>query len=185
MQRNPERIVKAFLLLLTAGCLASCEKVAEFVEPPTNSMDTEYYEMDFTVESSDKNGFQIFSEETYSNDINNLLVQAGFNPDKIESVILKEATVNLEGNVNYPDFDILKFIELTVYTDLLREKKVAWSDPVPADLSSLTLDLSEENLLPYFREGTFIITVQGFLKQRIYENLDLHARVKFRVKWKV
>jgi hypothetical protein len=184
MQRHPEKILKAFLLL-TAVSLASCEKVAELVEPPTNSMDTEYYEMDFTVESSDKTGFQIFSEETYSNDINNLLVQAGFTPDRIESVVLKEATVSLEGNVSYPDFDILKFIELTVYTDLLGETKVAWSDPVPADLSSLSLDLSEENILPYFREEAFMITVQGFLQQRIYENLNLHARVKFRVKWRV
>ena len=55
-------------------------------------------------------------------------------------------------------------------------------DPVPQDQSSISLDLSSENLLPYFEGTTILLTAQGYLLERIYEDVDLHARVKFEIK---
>jgi hypothetical protein len=38
------------------------------------------------------------------------------------------------------------------------------------------------NILPYFEEGKFIMTAQGYLEERIYVNVEMLARFKFEVK---
>jgi hypothetical protein len=91
----------------------------------------------------------------------------------------------MKANPEYPDFNMLGSIELTVYTDQLGETSVALADPVPAGHSAFDLQPEDANILPYFLEGSFMITVQGLLKERVYEDLDLQAKVKFRVKWKL
>jgi hypothetical protein len=172
-------------MVLASGYLVSCDKTNDIVDNPTNSMDTEYYEMDFTVKASDLSGFQIFSEDTYTFDINALLAQAGLERDQVEEVVLKEASMSMKANPDYPDFNMLGSIELTVYTDQLGETSVALADPVPADHSAFYLQPEDANILPYFLKGSFMITVQGLLKERVYKDLDLQAKVKFRVKWKL
>lgn len=165
--------------MLASGFILSCEDHSEEQHP---SIDTDYYEMDFTVQATDRSGFHIFAEKLFTSDMNDILSKAGLTDNQVEAVILKEAQVSLLEAENHTDFDILKFLELTVYTDSLGETKIAWSDPVPADRSTVTLDLTEENILPYFKEDIFILTAQGYLKERVYENVKLHAKIKFQIK---
>ena len=185
MSGHPGRNATFLLSIPVLLFLASCDKTNEFVDSPSNSMDTEYYDMDFTVKAADLSGFQIFSEDTYSFDINALLAQAGLDPGQVEEVKLKEASMSMSKNLSYPNFNMLGSIELTVYTDDLGETSVALTDPVPTDRDAFDLQPEDVNILPYFMEGKFIITVQGVLKERVYEDLDLQAKVKFRVKWKL
>ncbi|MFC2115853.1 hypothetical protein ACFLTU_05220 [Bacteroidota bacterium] len=179
---NLKNILKTFLLLLASGYLLSCEKVDDLTVNKLAYIDTDYYEMDFSIQTTDRIGFHIFAEELFSNEINSSLEKAGLSDSKIEAVVLKEAQMSLLEPDKPADFDIMDFIELTVYTDTLGESKIAWSNPVPADQSTITLDLTEDDILPYFNENLFVITAQGYLKERVYEVMKLHARVKFQVK---
>ena len=174
-------ILGTAIFLLASGFFLSCEDLGNLLNDPQTSIDTEYYEMDFSIQPGDRGGFHIFAEELFSTEINNSLNEAGFAEYQIESVILKEAQINLLEAENIKDFGILQFLELTVYTDSLGESKIAWSNPVPAEQSTISLDITEDNILPYFNEDTFVITAQGYLKERVYENVNLHARVKFQV----
>ena len=158
--------------------LTSCEGL--FNEVLT--AETDYFEMDFTIEASGRDKFQIFSEELFSNEIEKALNEAGISTDLLQSVYLKEAEVSITSQGTYTNFNFLKFAELTVYTDSLRDEKIAFLDPVPRDLSIINLELSSENLLPYFQSPEFLLTAQGYLLEIIYENIDMHARVKFELK---
>jgi len=175
-------IFKILLLTLAFGSLLSCEKIDDLVEHPLSSFDTDYYGMDFLVEANDIVGWHIFAEDSIENDISIILSQLGFSEDQVESVILKEAQVSLTESDNITDFNMMGTLELTVYTELQGETKIAWSEPVPTDQSEFAFDVTEEDVLPYFREDNFILTAQGHLKQRINENVKLHAKVKFRIK---
>jgi len=175
------KIFHAFLLFLAIGSLLSCEKLDD-LEKPISAFSTEYYGMDFVVEATDVIGGHIFAEEFIENDINTVLIQLGFSEDQVESITLEKAIVNIVESENYNDFNMLGALELTVYTELQGETKIAWLIPIPADQSELALDLTEEDVLPYFKEDKFILTAQGHLKQRINENVKLHAKVKFRIR---
>ena len=167
------------LVLCSLTFFMSCEKI--LVENPL-ALETGYYEMDFTVQSTDLTGFHIFAEESFTPEFQILLDAAGLKEDGIEAVYLKEAEVVLISQGTYKNFNILKFVKLTIYHDNLGEMKIAELDPVPQGISEANLDPAGENLLPYLQADYFILTAQGFLLERLYEDMDLHARVKFEVK---
>ncbi len=182
MMHQMKNIFRVSILLLAAVSMHSCEDLGNLTNKTFAFVDTDYYDLDFNVDPTDDAGFQIFTEEFITGDITNVLEEAGFSSDKVESIHIYEALVNLREVDTYKDFDLLKFVELTVYTDDQGETKVAWSDPVPENKISLTLDISDSNILSYFKEDQFILTAQGFLKERINSEMKLHAKVKFRVK---
>jgi hypothetical protein len=173
---------RILLVIILGGLLFSCENVEGLKDKPEISFITEYYEIDFTVEAMDKIGYHIFSEETYAMDYRALLQQIGLRDEQIEEVRIHEANVSLKETDLYSDFDILEFLELSVYTDDLGERLLAWSDPVPSDASSVSLDLSDDNVLPYFKENSFMLTAKGRLIKRISKDMELIARVKFEIK---
>lgn len=168
-------------LTLALGFISSCEDLNDNDLKSFASIDTEYFEMDFDVEPTDKTGLIVFSEEFFEGNLDIVLEDAGFDADKLEKVSVEEALVNLRETVHYPDFDIVKFIELTAFTESEGESMIAWVDPVPSGKRSLTLDVSDSDVLRYFRETEFGISVRGFLKQNISDTMRLHAKVKFKV----
>jgi len=173
---------KALLIaILPAIILYACEDL--FKEIVT--VDTEYIEMDFSVEASDLKYFQIFSEEVFANEIDNTIQHAGISEKSLQSVHLKKAEVSITSQGAYTNFNLLKFIEITVYMDSLGEEKIAILEPIPQGVSTINLTPASENLLPYFRGDSLILTAQGYLLERIYENIDLHARIKIEIKGEI
>lgn len=166
------------LLFIVPVIFISCEDLLNDLL----TAETDYYEMDFTVPASDRTGFQIFSEEVFPTGLKETLNEAGINEEKLESVHLKDAEISITSQGIYRDFNTLKFVELTVYHDSLGEREIAALDPVPRDTSLIRPELTSDDLLPYFSADTLIITVQGFLLDHIYEDIDMHARVKFEIK---
>ena len=156
-----------------------CEKI--LVEDPL-ALDTGYYEMDFTVQSTDLTGFHIFAEEVIASEFQKTLDAAGLKEKSIEAVYLKEAEVVLTSQGIYKNFNILKFVKLTIYHDDLGEMNIAELDPMPQGISEASLVSAGENLLPYLLAENFTLTAQGFLLERVYEDMDLHARIKFEIK---
>ena len=53
--------------------------------------ETDYFEMDFTIEASGRDKFQIFSEELFSDEIEKALKDAGISKELLTSVSLKKA----------------------------------------------------------------------------------------------
>jgi hypothetical protein len=161
--------------------LSSCEDL--FRE--TVTAETGYLEMNFTVQASDLKGFQIFTEKVFANEINQVMQHAGIKEGGLQSVYLKEAEFSITSQGAYTNFNVLKFVEVTVYQDSLGEEKIAALDPIPQGMSSIYLDPVSDNLLPYFKSDSLILTAQGYLLERIYENVDLHAKVKFEISGEV
>ncbi len=173
---------KSLLLILSVFYLYSCEEGGKLINDPKTTFDTGYYDMEFLVEENDRVGFQIFAEEVYENNTSLLFSTLGLQEEQVEEIILKEAEISYKESDGYDNFDLLKNIELTVYTDELGETKVAWLSTIPMEQTKLILDLSEENILPYFQESNFMLTSQGFLKNRVSGNLKLLVKVKFQIK---
>ena len=169
------------LAILLALFTFSCQNEEGFLAELA-SADTDYYEMEFTVQVTDLDGFQIFSEEVFSSKLDKILTETGISAKRLNSIYLKEAEIKLASEGIYENFNIMRFMEMTIYTDVLGEKKVARLDPVPAGQAKVLLSPDRVNILPYFEEKSFIMTAQGFLEERIYENVEMLARFKFEVK---
>ena len=169
------------LIIVLAFAAFSCQKEEGFLSE-LSTAETKFYEMEFTVQVTDLNGFQIFQEESFASSLDKILNETGISEKRLNAIHLKEAEFGMERNGRYEDLSIMRFLELTIYTDALGEKKVARLNPVPAELSSVPLDPIKANILPYFEEEKFIMTAQGFLEERIYENIKIQARFKFEVK---
>ncbi len=169
------------LVIFLALAAFSCQNEEGFLAELA-SAETKYYVMEFTVQVTDLDGFQIFNEEVFTSGLDKILQETGINEKRLNKIYLKEAEFSLESTGRYQDLSIMRFLELTIYTDALGEKKVAKLNPVPAELSKVLLNPVDLNILPYFEEGKFIITAQGFLEERIYENVEMIARFKFEVK---
>jgi hypothetical protein len=169
------------LVFFLAIAAFSCQQEEGFLAELA-SADTKFYEMEFTVQVTDLNGFQIFQEESFSNNLNSILQETGISEKRLNAIYLKEAQFSLESDGRYQDLSIMRFAELTIYTDALGEKKIAKLNPVPAEQPKVLLNPAKENILPYFEEGKFIVTAQGFLENRIYEDVEILARFKFEVK---
>lgn len=169
------------LVIFLALAAFSCQNEEGFLAELA-SAETKYYEMEFTVQVTDLDGFQIFNEEVFTSGLDKILQETGINEKRLNKIYLKEAEFSMESNDRYQDLSIMGFLELTIYTDALGEKKVAKLNPVPAEQSKVSLTPVELNILPYFEEGKFIMTAQGFLEERIYENVEMLARFKFEVK---
>ncbi len=169
------------LVIFLALAAFSCQNEEGFLSELA-SAETNYYEMEFTVQVTDLDGFQIFNEEVFSGGLDKILQETGINAKRLNSIYLKEAEYSMEVNGRYEDLSIMRFLELTIYTDALGEKKVAKLDPVPEEHAKVSLNPANLNILPYFEEGKFIMTAQGFLEERIYENVEMLARFKFEVK---
>ena len=170
-----------FLIIVLAFAAFSCQN-EEGILSELSSADTKYYEMEFTVQVTDLNGFQIFQEESFSSSLDKILSETGISEKRLNAIYLKEADFRMESNSRYEDLSVMRFLELTIYTNAIGEKKVARLNPVPTELSSVTLNPINANILPYFEEEKFIMTAQGFLEERIYEDINIQARFKFEVK---
>ena len=175
-------IQRILILVLPLASFLSCEQISPDEGKRQTSFDTEYYEMDFILLKNSRSGFHIFAEEVFSSELSSVPGLSGMNEDHIHTVLIKEANISLPEPIRYTDFNMLGFIEFTVYTDSLGDEKIAWSDPVPRDRSAVSLDLADKNMLPYFKEDKFILTVQGYLNEPVYENIGLHAKVNFEVR---
>ena len=170
---------------MVAILLSSCETGFDFERKNYMPVETEFYRMDFEIEPKDKSGFQIFGEKYFDVDLSYVLNEAGYDADKIEEIVIIEAVVNLRDTEDHENFNNLKFMELTLYSDELGERLVASSDPVPDDKISIELDLEQIDVLSYFNEEQFMLSAQGFLEDRINVEMKLHAMVKFRLKVRV
>ena len=172
-----KHILYAGFAFLSTALFTSCED-------PSNedlTFETDYYEMDFTVQASDLQGFQIFSEEVFDNDFDKTMDEAGITAEMHKSIYIKEAEFRITSQGEYKNFNVFKFAELTVYHDSLGEKKISYLNPVPQGQSTISLELSPDDLVNYFNRNTFLLTAQGFLLERIYEDINIHARVKFNI----
>ena len=172
-----KRILFAGFAFLSTALFTSCE------DPSNNNLtlETDYFEMDFTVQAADLQGFQIFTEKVFDNELNKIMNEAGITAEMNKSIFIKEAEFRITSLGEYKNFDVLKFAELTLYHDSLGEKKIASLNPVPQGQSIISLELSPDDLVNYFDRDTFLLTAQGFLLERVYEDVDLHARVKFNI----
>ena len=169
------------LVIFLAIAAFSCQNEEGFLSELA-SAETKYYEMEFTVQVTDLDGFQIFNEEAFTGGLDKILQETGINEKRLNAIYLKEADFSMERNGRYEDLSIMRFLELTIYTDALGEKKVAKLNPVPEEQAKVSLNPANMNILPYFEEGKFIMTAQGFLEEGIYENVEMLARFKFEVK---
>ena len=73
--------------------------------------ETKYYKMEFTVQVTDLNGFQIFNEEVFTSGLDKILQETGINEKRLNAIYLKEAEFSMESNGRYEDLSIMRFLE--------------------------------------------------------------------------
>jgi hypothetical protein len=111
------------LIIVLAFAAFSCQNEEGFLSE-LSTAETKYYEMEFTVQVTDLDGFQIFQEESFSSRLDKILNETGISEKRLNAIYLKEAVFRMESNGRYEDLSVMRFLELTIYTDALGEKRL-------------------------------------------------------------
>jgi hypothetical protein len=85
------------------------------------NFDGDYYVMDFTLEPTSTTGLQVFDSATFDSEIDTILSDHNLDREKLKSVTLKEAILNItseEMNFNFVDY-----LEITTASPGLEAKK--------------------------------------------------------------
>ena len=107
-----------YTIIVITTILFSCEKLSE----NKVELESDYYEMEFSINAMAR-GSQIFVEEVFKNNIDDLLKLNGISPGNLESVLLKEASIELLSDGAYKNFNVLNVLVITIYNDELLTKK--------------------------------------------------------------
>jgi hypothetical protein len=136
--------------------------------------------VDFTIHPVDVPGYHIFKEETFHENLDSLFLLYNFSADRLESVKLVSAEVEITDPGDSISLDCLDMVKITIYTAELGEVTVAENLEIPKGVTTADLGVIEGNMKDYLESDEYILTVYGILNARIYQQFDLKARIKYK-----
>ena len=173
--------------IITAGCLLgllsllsiSCEDLGVKTEDQI-WLEGEDVLVEFTIDPVDNAGYHLFKEETFEANLDSLAELYDFSIDRIESVVLVGAEVEITGPGDALSLDYLDMLKITIYTASLGEVTIAENLKIPDDVKKVELDVMEGDLKDYLVSDEYVITVYGTLNSRTYQSQELEARIKYK-----
>ena len=166
--------VLGLLSLLSIGC--------EELNTPTPVLSIEGQDilLNFTIDPVDIPGYHIFKEETFHENLDSLLEAYNFSTDRLESVILTSASVEITGPSDTMSLNYLDMVKITIYTPELGEVPIAQNIKIPSNVKEMELEILEGDMKNYLEAEEYILTVYGMLNTRTYEQRELEARIKYK-----
>lgn len=171
------RIFSISLLFLSAILMSSCEEMMDFGV----SVETDYTHVDFVVEPTDEVGEAVFSTNVMDNTLDSLLDGTDIRRENITSIVLKEVIIELQNDDPEVTFDCFSRVEATIESNGLSEIVIAYLDSVPPGATSLSCDIKNTELLPYFEGTEYILRARGKSVSPIEDTLYIHGKLKFSV----
>jgi len=136
--------------------------------------------VDFIIDPLDAPGYRIFKEETVRENLDSLFEANDFSADRLESVDLVNALVEITGPSDTMSLSYLDMVIITIYTAELGEKTIAEKLNIPSGVKKVELEIKESNMRDYLETEEYILTVFGKINTRSYEERELEARIKYK-----
>ena len=171
--------IACLVISITSLLSVGCEELGE-VKEDVLSIEGQDILVDFTIDPVDVPGYHIFKEESFEENIDSLLVVYNISPERLESVTLTSASVEITGPSDTMSLDYLDLIKITIYTSELGEKTIAENIKIPHGVKMVELDVMQLDMKDYLEADEYILTVYGILNTRTYEQRELEARIKYK-----
>ena len=136
--------------------------------------------VDFIIEPRDVPGYHIFREKTVETNLDSLFETNDFSADRLESVTLVNAEVEITGPSDTMSLSYLDLVMITIYTPELGEVSIAQNLKIPKGVKKVELEILESDMINYLEAEEYILTVYGMLNTRSYEQRELEARIKYK-----
>ena len=165
------------MILVSAGILATAcdDLLGDLLK-----FDSGWYSVEFTIDPSDAVGDIVFKTEEVDANIDSVLEANGVSLENLESARLSDARFSIltEGY----NFDPVSRVELFIETPSLGNTRLAWLDSVPIGVTTIELELNNNDLMDYLLEDKFTLTASGTLSSKVEHTLDLKAELRFLIK---
>lgn len=169
------KLIIPVLLVFSVFCITSCD---EILDKLNITFEMGPHVVDFEIEPMDK-GATFASYDVVFHDIEEEIEENGGSMDQLDEVTPKNATITiLSGATN---FDAFEMVEVYISTETMSPKKIGWINTIPRGMSSLTPELSPDNLKAYLQESAFTLTLKGILRDDVTTSVMLQGSIYFDV----
>ncbi|HBH48694.1 MAG TPA: hypothetical protein DDX98_08635 [Bacteroidales bacterium] len=170
-----KRKTNLWVLLASALLFAvSCDELADALNL---DFDIGPYYVEFNLGPEDAGEF-VESFDVIAHNIVQKIEDNGGSMDQLDMVKLKTVTLTIMNGED--NFDAFEYFEIYVKTPLMSEKKVGWLNTIPTGLTTLTPNLSTDNLKDYMQEGEITIVLKSQLNSNIVLT-NVSADIEFTV----
>ena len=170
------------LLLVTLSALtigiSSCEKTlsATFTKSFTN--------IRFELDTTSVSGNVTFAGENVNTDITNFAAQNNFNLNNIKSAKIKLCNINILDSslVNPVTFGVIDYVSAKLTGVGLDTLEIGSRNITPgSNLTSITLDLTNVDVLPYIKADSFNYIISGSTNAPIPHKVPMSANLSFEI----
>jgi len=175
--------MKKALLMLMTGILISLSSCKD--DPTDFSFTHDYNEFTINIDPTTSEGELELGEVELETDVQSLVADNKVNVDNLKSVKIKSITLSIADTDSLPyTFNLLSRVSAQIgKTDATALIEVAGKNPVPSDgLSTLDLEVSDVELLDYFKKTKIRFNLKGFTNEPI--NHPFALKIKMEVQFK-
>ena len=171
---------KFFLPIVFSGLIlfafSGCEELLDKIGVTIN---TDYTEFDFTV-NPDQAGTYAETVEIVDSDLDSLIEAEGQDMGELNSVKIKDATIQVMGEGNLDPFE--SFL-MTIEAPGKEKITIAEVATVPTGLTEMPLTKEEADLSDYLKSDQYTIKVKTVLDQdlEVHRNMQLSVRYEIKV----
>jgi hypothetical protein len=161
-----------FAVLLS---LAGCNKVKDLLNV---TFTTNNVEATFTVEPAAAGNFTS-TQNVVTSDLKDQISSQGGNIGSLKSVEVDTCTISVvtaERNLN-----AFQSVEVWVQVTGQAEKKIAWIDNVPDNVTAVGLAILSDDIKALIDNDQYTVTVKGVLDSALETAIDLKATIKYKV----
>ena len=171
-----KRRMKIWALLLTVVLMAvSCD---ELLDQLNITFDLGPYNVDFVLEPETK-GETVSDFDVVLVDLAKEVEDNGGKMDQLDLIKLTSANIKIISGVS--NFNAFESFDVYIKTPTKSEKKIAWKNSVPMDVTELVPDFTSDNLKDYLQESEFTIVLKGVLREDLTQQANLQAEISFDV----
>lgn len=138
---------------------------------------SQWYPVDFSLNPSHVVGDTTFVTDVMDANLDSALAAHGFSRENLRSVRMSDAKISVLTK-DYT-FDPVTRFEFFMDSPGLGMKKVAWLDTVPRGVTTIELDLNNDDLSDYMIEDSFIFTAKGYVAEQVTGNIDFLAEIRY------
>lgn len=176
---NSKAVRPGFIFLIAVCCvLASCKKIEELTTFRIKDSTS------FTVPGTLSTGIPLIDTIPVESNAQFEFSNNNTKAEYLKEVKLDKLSLTIE-NPPTQNFNFLKSIHLFISADGLPEREIAYSDAVPANATSLQLQVTDVSLTDYIKTSSYKLRVNAVTDEPIAQDTKIRADMEFLVRAKI
>lgn len=170
-----KRLYYLMASVLLLGALSSCEMFDDLINI---SFDTEYVDIDFTVQPNEA-GVHTVTEKVLQSDIKAEIEDHGGDPESIDEIVAADAKLSVltDGFT----LDPFKWVEVYVETADVDKIKIGTANVDKVGMLNVKLAVTETDLRSIINAEEYIVTVVAEYGEAISEPIDMLLEIRYKV----